>query len=98
MSILNSNEIGAVYMKINEYYEVSAASLRYTKYSKMINEILNREYPIESIPTPRELYREIIAKLKSVGLTALLVPSNIEFVSVHLCDDEIGWIYILHKT
>lgn len=98
MSILNSNEIGVVRKKVNEYYETSSASLRYTNIFDVVNEILNREYPIESMPTPEQLYEDITKELQQFKIDAKFTRSNIDFLDVGYDGVNLGWIYILYKS
>ena len=98
MSILNSNEIGVIRMKVSDYYETSAKSLRYTNYANIVDEILGREYAIESMPTPAQLYRMIAEELGQYKLDTRLVRSNIVFLEVDRGGVNLGWIYILYKS
>lgn len=98
MSILNSNEIGVVHKKVNEYYETSSASLRYTNIFDVVEEVLHREYPIESMPTPDQLYDMIADELRRFKIEAKLTRSNIDFLDVGRDGINLGWIYILYKS
>ena len=98
MGILNDKYLGSVMTTPRKYYNCRMSLSMERANATVINGIFDREYPVENMPTPWELYRDIVNVLKSIGTESLIVPSNITFVQVTqgYCGDN-NFVYILEE-
>ena len=97
MSVLSDN-IGALTKSVREYYHCRMSLSMERANAAAINSIFDREYPIEDMPTPLNLYCDVVDVLKSVGTESLICPSNITYVQVfqRYCGDN-NYVYILEE-
>lgn len=80
MCILSDN-IGVIRKSIKEFYRCNPGMNR--RIREIVNEIINKEYPIEDMPTIREILTIIISRLHVHGYVGRIKHSNIDFVEVY---------------
>lgn len=86
MSILN-DKVGTIYQRVNEFYRCNPGMNRHVW--EIIHDIINREYPIEAMPTIREIYTTIISRLHVHGYVGKIKYSNVIFVEVYSANNKL---------
>lgn len=89
-----STTVGTIHKKVKEYYDC-----RTSVYNSGIRDLVlntfNTRYAIEDMPSIKQLYHDLIDKIRQMGHSANLVPSNVDFIDVFESDGFVGDICIL---
>lgn len=98
MGILNSNEIGTIRQRVNEYYKCELRYIVSKTALSIVRRICNEEYALENIPSIVELYNRITKTLDQQGYNTELVHSNIALIDIRFLGEKVGAMYIVERT
>lgn len=100
-----STSVGTIYKKINEYYDCRIRDSignwddSIFEWSYIVREIFYSKYPIESMPTPRDLYINACNRIElTTGFRTKLVRTNIDLIEVFDVNNRSsGYFFILQR-
>ena len=98
MGVLNSNEIGTICQRVNEYYKCELKYITSKTALSIVRRICNEEYALENMPSIVELYNRIIKTMDRQGYNVELVHSNITLIDIRFLGEKVGTMYIVERT